>query len=141
MQPNELISSYVYQANHVVKKTNSIHHTRLMPRRRGGKPNARLETSVCRSNNLSEAQIWEICREFFDSMAPKYAIGRGVGEAEAVQNVGLKFDPDGRPYPQHANIVGWHDPGNVPDSEIKHFWIDQAQKMAPHFSYRVRPPA
>ena len=41
--------------------------------------------------------------------------------------VGLRFDPDGKPYPQHANIFGWHDPGGVPDSEIKHFWMEQAQ--------------
>lgn len=141
LRPDELLSSFLYQSNHVVKRTNSIHYSRLMPRRRDGKPNGRLETSVCRSDSLSKAKIWEICHEFFDTKAPKPAIGRGDGLAEAVFKAGLKFDPDGKPYPQHANIIGWHDPGDVPDSEIKHFWMDSAQRMAPHFSYIPRPAA
>ena len=140
LQPDELICSFVYNTNHVVNKTNSIHHSRLMPRRRDRKPDGRLETSVCRSHLLSEVQIWEICQTFFDINAPKPAIGRGEGQAETVFKVGLSFDPDGKPYHQHANIVGWHDPGGVPDSdEIKHFWMDQTQRMAPGFRYVQRP--
>lgn len=139
VRPEETLCSFVYEPGHVVKKTNSIHHSRLMPRRRDRKPEGRLETSVCRSHGLSETQIWEICQKFFDTKAPKPAIGRGEGQAGAVLKVGLRFDPDGKPYAQHANIVGWHDPGDVPDGVIKHFWMDQAQKMAPSFKYVQRP--
>jgi hypothetical protein len=46
----------------------------------------------------------------------------------------LAFDADGRPYPEHANIIGWHDKAGKPDNELKHFWMDKAQRMAPHFS-------
>jgi hypothetical protein len=105
VRPDELLSSFVYQNSHVVKRINSIHYSRLMPRRRDGKANGRLETSVCRSHELSEAQIWDICSRFFDTKAPKPAIGRGEGRAEAVFKVGLKFDPDGKPYPQHNRLV------------------------------------
>jgi hypothetical protein len=86
----------------VVKKTNTLHHTRLMPRR--NRETGRLETSVCRSQSLSEAQVWQICTAYFDVHAPKPAIGRGVGPSEAVFKVNLYFDADGKPYPEHATL-------------------------------------
>ncbi len=138
VQPDESLSTFVFRPEHVVKRTNSIHYSRLMPRRRDKMPNGRLETSVCRSQHLTEAQVWEICSTYFDKHAPRPAIGRGVGPAEAVFAIGLGFDADGKPYPQDANIIGWHDSRDLPDSELKHFWMDQAQRMAPRFSYMRR---
>lgn len=135
---DELVCTFVVRPGDVVKKTNSIHYTRLMPRRRGKQPRGRLETSVCRASNLTEAQFSRIYSEYFDKYAPKPAIGRGVGPAEAVFSVGLAFDADGMPYPEHANIVGWHDMASSSDSELKHFWMDQAQRMAPRFTYVPR---
>jgi hypothetical protein len=139
LQPNESLSTFVLQSNQVVKRSSTIHYSRLMPRRRDKESKGRLETSVCRSTNLAEARVWAICSEFFDKYARKPAIGRGVGPANAVYAVGLSFDADGKPYPEHANIIGWHDSSDRPDSELKHFWMDQAQRMAPHFSYLPRP--
>ena len=98
----------------------------------------RLETSVCRSGTLTKAQIWNICSSYFDAYAPKRAIGRGVGPASAVFAEGLAFDPDGKPYPEHANIIGWQDDADKPDNELKHFWMDQAQRMAKKFLYMPR---
>ena len=138
MRPDELLSTFVFRLDQVVKKTNSIHHSRLLPRPRDKRADGRLETSVCRTSELTEAQVWEICSEFFDRHAPKPAIGRGVGAAVAVIGVGLSFDADGVPYPQHANIIGWYDAADRSDGEMKHFWMDQAQRMAPHFHYVQR---
>ncbi|HEU0274644.1 MAG TPA: hypothetical protein VFQ83_08975 [Candidatus Udaeobacter sp.] len=107
--------------------------------RRRNRTNQRLETSVCRSSGLSEAQVWSICSAYFDIHAPKPAIGRGVGPAAAVFAENLAFDADGNPYPEHANIIGWHDATDQPDEELKHFWMDQAQRMAKQFSYIRRP--
>jgi hypothetical protein len=87
---------------------------------------------------LSESELWDICSKYFDVSAPRPAIGRGVGPASAVFNVDLQLDADGVPYPEHANIVGWHDDPNKPDNELKHFWVDKAQKIAPHFLYSPR---
>lgn len=137
VEPDEPLSSFVYRSSHVVKSTNTLHYTRLMPR-----PNSktgRLETSVCRSRGLSDAQVWQICALYFDPPAPKPAIGRGVGPAKSVFNVGLQFDADGKPYPEHANIIGWRDAADIPRDELKHFWMDQAQRIASQFSYDPRP--
>ena len=107
-----------------------------MPRR--NPQNQRLETSVCRSSGLTENQVWAVCSAYFDVHAPKPAIGRGVGPAATVFAEKLAFDADAKPYPEHANIIGWHDVTDKPDEELKHFWMDQAQRIAKHFSYRPR---
>jgi hypothetical protein len=107
-----------------------------VPRR--NRANQRLETSVCRSSGLNENQIWTICSAYFDVHAPKPAIGRGVGRAAAVFAEKLTFDADGKPYREHANIIGWFDAAGTPDSELKHFWMDQAQRIAKQFSYMPR---
>ena len=133
---NEKLSSFLYDADHIVKKSQTIHHTRLMPRR--NQKTGRLETSVCRSQQLNETQVWEICTAHFDIHAPKPAIGRGVGLAKAIFNVGLVIDADGRPYKEHANIIGWSDDVNFPDTEKKHIWKNQSQQMAPFFKYIPR---
>jgi hypothetical protein len=136
VQPDEKLTSFVFRPDQIIRKTNTIHHSRLMPRR--NPINRRLETSVCRSSRLTESQIWEICSAHFDVYAPKPAIGRGVGPAAAIFAEKLAFDADGKPYPEHANIIGWHDDTSKPDNELKHFWIDQAQRMAQKFSYTPR---
>lgn len=138
VQPSESLSAFVFRTDQVVKKTNTIHHSRLMPRRKNRNKKERLETSVCRSQNLSDTQVWEICAAHFDLVAPKPAIGRGVGPAAAVFDVDLGFDADGKPYLEHANIIGWYDSIDTPDDELKHFWMDKAQKIAPRFTYVPR---
>jgi hypothetical protein len=136
VQPEELLTSFVVLPEQVDKKTNTIKPTRLVPRR--NPTNKRLETSVCRSSELTEDQVWRICSAYFDVHARKPAIGRGIGPATAVFGERLVFDADGKPYPEHANIIGWFDEAEKPDNELKHFWMDQAQRMAKHFSYMPR---
>ena len=109
-----------------------------MPRRKNKEKKGRLETSVCRSQTLSESQVWAICSKHFDAFAPTSAIGYGRGTAQAVLGVNLGLDADGVPYPEHANIIGWDDFFDKPDSELKHFWMEKAQKMAKSFDYFPR---
>jgi hypothetical protein len=136
VQPDELLSSFVVLPEQIDKKTNTIKPSRLIPRR--NPTNRRLETSVCRSSRLTEAQVWGICSAHFDVHSRKPAIGRGVGPAKAIFAEELTFDADGKPYPEHANIIDWHDDIAKPDSELKHFWMDQAQRMAKQFLYTPR---
>ena len=137
VRPNESLSTFVTRNDQIDRKTNTIRHTRLMPRRNKNS-NGRLETSVCRSQTLSDSQIWAICSAHFDVHARIPAIGRGTGPARVVFDVHLGFDADGKPYAEHANIIGWDDFVDKPDAELKHFWMDKAQKMAPSFKYLPR---
>ena len=137
VRPSESLSTFVTKPDQIVKKTSTIHPTRLIPRRNKNR-DGRLETSVCRSQTLSDSQIWAICSAHFDIHAPIPAIGRGTGPARVVFDVHLGFDADGKPYAEHANIIGWDDFVDKPDAELKHFWMDKAQKMAPSFKYLPR---
>lgn len=133
----EEVSSFVTQAKQVMNSQGHIHPSRLIPHRRTKQE--RLEVSICRSSNIAEAELWRICTKYFDSHSPRPAIGRGAAFASVVLAEGLHFDPNGIPYPQHADIIGWYDDPRLPDEELKHFWMDKAQKMAPHFKYSPRP--
>jgi len=64
VQPDEALTSYVFREDQIVRVTNTIHHSRLVPRR--NHKNERLEVSVCRSSELTEAQVWSICSAYFD---------------------------------------------------------------------------
>lgn len=99
----------------------------------------RWEVSVCRTDGLTEAEIWDICQRYFDLTSEKPAIGRGVGSVRVVLEQNLKVEADGVPYKQHANIIGWRDePGMMP-AERKSFWKSQAQVLAREFLFRRRP--
>ena len=137
VRPSESLSTFVSRADEVDRRTSTIRHTRLMPRPNKNR-NGRLETSVCRSEALTNTQVWAICSAHFDVFARMPAIGRGVGPAKTVFDVDLGIDADGNPYPEHANIIGWYDSPGKPKSEIKHFWMDKAQTMARHFKYLPR---
>jgi len=138
VQPSESLSTFVFKTEQIVKQTNTIHHSRLTPRRKNKTKDGRLETSVCRSQALSDTQVWAICSAHFDVVAPRPSIGRGVGPARVVFDVNLGFDADGKPYPEYANIIGWYDSIDKPDDELKHFWMEKAQRMAPSFKYLPR---
>jgi hypothetical protein len=138
VERDERISTFVYKPEHVVAKTGKIHYSRLRPRRRPGSERGRLELSVCRSQHLTDEAIWAICAEYFDPRAPAPATGTCDARAAVVYDVELSFDPDGVPYPEHANVIGWRDDAAQPDAALKHFWMDQAQRMASHFSFKPR---
>lgn len=99
-----------------------------------------METSVCRSGELLEAEVWAICAAHFDPFSPVPAIGRGVAPASVVLDAGLQVDPDGIPYPEHASIVGWDLLPRQADEPMKHAWLDRAKAMSQHFRYEPRRP-
>ncbi len=82
--------------------------------------------------------MWNIATRYFDARSPKPSIGHCVASAAAVLVEQLAFDADGRPFPEHANIIGWHDEPSTPDDELKHHWKHQAQRMAPRFFFVSR---
>ena len=136
VQLEEDLSSFIREREEVYQATQQIKPRRLQPRR--NESTNRLELSVCRSSGLSEPQLWAICAEHFDPRQKLPAIGRCVAPASKVFGVGLEIDADGRPYPQHANVIGWKDEPGRPENEIKHHWLDQTQRMAKHFKFQRR---
>jgi hypothetical protein len=134
---SELVSRFVREKE-IVRATTpwSIQPKRLMPVR--NKTTNRLEVSVCRSGQLSQGDVWSLATRHIDAHSPKPSIGHCVTAASTVFAEKLDFDADGEPFPEHANIVGWHDDSSAPDDELKHFWKNQAQRMAPKFHFKAR---
>ena len=59
--------------------------------------------SVVRTQNMCADQIRQIG---IDHVGPPLK-GHATVDAAAFLQLSLHFDPDGNPYAQHANIVGW----------------------------------
>ena len=137
VEPIEDISRFVVHSSDIQKSTSSLRYKRLLPS--PNKSTGRLETSICRSGTLEDEELWAICTNFFDSCSQNPAIGKGTAKASVVIAEGLNFDPNGVPFPQHADIIGWNDEAGLPYEEKKNIWMDQAQRMAPHFKFKYRP--
>ena len=128
---DEPLSSFIRHRKEYVPSTGFIHPKRLLPR-----PNPasfRAETSVCRSRGLDEQYLWDICTKHYDLHQKAPAIGHCVGPSKIIYEEGLDIDPDGKPYPQHANIVGWPDGENS-----KHHQMIKAEAMAGEFKFIAR---
>ena len=96
----ENISRFIFQNNHF--KSGEAKTAAFLPR------NA--EISVCRIDNLSETDIWDIAinRVGAKRNPPKNPLARADLTVESIiKNEGLKVVSDPTPFPQHANIVGW----------------------------------
>ena len=132
---HERISYFVRTEKHVDKKTQCVRPEAFMPRKFDG----RFETSVYRTNDLTDEAVWEICRTYYETLANLIAKGRGDGLAECVLKGGLRFDPNGDPHPRHADIIGWFDDPSLDDKDLKHHWMSAARRFAGDFNFKPRP--
>lgn len=137
VRSNEHIATFVKDKRNINKTDGVVRSQQVMPRWIETKK--RFETSVCRCSGIDEERIWRICCQHFDRHIKEPAIGLGSGRASIVFDVGLSFDPDGVPYPEHVNIVGWQVSAARPREESKGLHMNQAQKIAAELKYSPRP--
>jgi hypothetical protein len=101
----ETIARFIYQNSDISKSTSQIRNRALMPRLEG----MQLETSVCRTSNISTERIWKIGAQIRTDkaviaradMLHQHALDEGM---KALSIPDLEYD-----YPEHAVIVGWPD--------------------------------
>ena len=92
----------------------------------------RYETSVYRADGTASAELWRICAAHIDQ--PEVAMkARGTVEAAVFLDAQLTFDPDGKPHPRHANVIGW--------PEDKHARKNLAREIANKMTLELRPGA
>ena len=65
------------------------------------------ETSVYRTSDVPEEEIWNIGREAVAKPRDGSLYARGDVPVAAIVKTGLKVVPDTGPHPRHANITGW----------------------------------
>lgn len=66
-------------------------------------PHPYVRLSVARTEGLSDQQIRQIALDHVDMPVKGYV----TVQAALVLQQKLAFDPNGDPYPQHADVIGW----------------------------------
>lgn len=94
-------------------------------------PDRRLENSVFRTQNLAERLVWAFADEYVARKIKKPVIARADVSVTTIRGLGLDIDPDGKPHPRHANIIGW--------PAAKGAWKSHAQRLAAAASLHTRP--
>lgn len=98
---HERITRYINEKKKIRPKEGKARYNAFMPPRT-------LRMSVCRTDGLDGAEVWQIADEFV-ATAEKPVIARADLEAREYLSRRLSFDPDGIPHLRHANVIGWSD--------------------------------
>jgi len=93
----------------------------------------RWETSIYRIDGLAAARIWTLGYTYLENVAENRHIkARASGLVSIVTGQGLQFDVNGRPYPRHADIIGW------PNGD-KHARMMAAARIANELTLQIDP--
>lgn len=65
------------------------------------------ETSVFRTSNLSDGEIWDIGYKYVAEPSMRSLYARGDTTAATIRKTGLDIVPETTPHPLHSNIVKW----------------------------------
>lgn len=122
VQPDEILSRYIFAESQYRSSDHSIRHTAFMPP-------GDLRLSVFRTSGLNERDIWGI-GEDVGRESKRNLHGRGDFLAGEVTRVNLDIDPDDIPL-RHANVVGW------PPEKHRQQLI--AQKLASVATLKLKP--
>ena len=87
-------------------RRNGVHLSGLLPKYNEQKN--RWETSSHRTGGLRSEQIWLFGYLYVESEG-RHIRARGIGVVSSVTDLGFGFEVNGKPYPRHADIIGWHD--------------------------------
>ncbi len=99
INPEEYLSRFLFSNSHFSKENQRVKYGAFLPAKNG-------ETSVFRTSNLSDNQIWDLGERNVAQERKKPLLGRGDIRSSMVFESGLKIRPDNNP-PRHANIIGW----------------------------------
>ncbi len=97
---SEILSRFILQRNWYRPSDNTVKYAAFMPNPKNG------ETSVFRTSNLSDKEIWLIGEREVAMKRGKPIIGRAEIVTAVVVSHNLKVVPS-EPPERHANIIGW----------------------------------
>jgi hypothetical protein len=99
IEKEERLSRFIFSSNHYRKSDNIIKPAAFMPA-----PNK--TTSVFRTSNLNDSDIWTLGERYVVPKRQKPIVGRGDISSEDVFNIGLSVVPN-EPPELHADIEDW----------------------------------
>lgn len=99
IRPEEPLSRFILSKSHFSKENQRVKYGAFLPASSG-------ETSVFRTSELSDSQIWNLGDIYVAQQRKMPALGRGDILSSVIFERGLKITADNNP-PRHANIIGW----------------------------------
>lgn len=87
----------------------------------------RVEYSVYRADGATDQELWRICADHVEPFTKKPAKARATCTAGVYAKEELLFDPDGKPHPRHANVIGW--PEGMRKDELKSIQLRVSAEM------------
>ena len=99
LSADEPLARVLTSSGHFSRKNNRVKEPAFLP-------NAKLKTSVYRTQGMSDPEMWALADECVAGPTGKTCYGVGVVTVRDVSDNELSVDPDDEP-PRHANIVGW----------------------------------
>jgi len=121
VKKEENLTRYILEKNKCSPENKRVKYNAFLPNKEG-------QTSVFRTSELTDNEIWEIGDNEVARKVEKQLIGRGDINASNVYENGLKIDTEGE-HLKHANIVNWP----KEKSEQKLIAIEIADNATPHF--------
>jgi len=97
---DEIITRYINEKSKYAPFANRIKYNAMMP-------NLNRETSVYRTTDLTDKEIWEIGERYVGQIQNKEILGRGDLVASFIYSKSLFVEPDTEVHRLHANIIGW----------------------------------
>jgi hypothetical protein len=91
----------------------------------------RWETSTHRIDGLPPALIWALGYRYVETLPHRRIKARASGEVALVTAQNLQYEVNGRPYPRHADIIGW----SADDKDVR---MMAATEIANHMTLQVR---
>lgn len=110
VSPSEWVARFIMQKSYFRSSDRTARHNAFMPNRNG-------ETSVYRTIDLSEKEIYEIGQIYVAEPLGKRLFGHAEIVVSTILDQRLKVEPHPHPHPRHANIVDW------PEDKSKHKMI------------------
>lgn len=101
--PEEPTVKFLFDESHFNPEKKVVHQAAFKPSK-----NTK-NISVYRTQDLQVAETFEIGRQYVtELLADKKPILAGAClQARVYYEQKLNFDPDGKPHPRHANVIGW----------------------------------
>lgn len=100
----ERVSRFVFQSNHI-HSSGRLKPAALMPEPTPGPYGP--ETSICRIDGLTVAQIWRIGNDVIGRLRGKPPIGRGDFAAQNARDRKLDLVADKASFERHALLIKW----------------------------------
>lgn len=100
----EQLSRFVFQSSHI-HSSGRLKRAALMPERTPGRYGP--ETSVCRIDGLTLAEIWQMGTELVGRLRGKPPIARGDFAAQHVRDSQLDVVADKESFERHALLIKW----------------------------------